>query len=201
MDSEGRLTIQRPEVNAIPPLRAQPARSGDFVAITVTDTGGGIAPELLETIFEPFFTTKEGRQGHRPRPQPGVRLCQAIRRRHRGREPPRGGATFTIYLPQAAVPADAVEAAAGGSEPGRARPRLPSSWSRTMTTSDNSPPSCWKISATPSAASPARMRSARSCRGRVLRRPGVFRRHHARHERRRARRLIRERYPAACPWC
>ena len=72
MDSEGRLTIRVRKVDAIPPLRAQPARSGDFVAITVTDTGSGIAPELLETIFEPFFTTKEVGKGT------GLGLSQAF---------------------------------------------------------------------------------------------------------------------------
>jgi len=32
--------------------------SGDFVQITVADTGSGIPPEILERVFEPFFTTK-----------------------------------------------------------------------------------------------------------------------------------------------
>jgi CheY-like chemotaxis protein len=31
---------------------------GEFVAITVADTGAGIAPDVLPKIFEPFFTTK-----------------------------------------------------------------------------------------------------------------------------------------------
>jgi two-component system, cell cycle sensor histidine kinase and response regulator CckA len=34
------------------------AREGPYVAITIADTGVGIAPEVLDRMFEPFFTTK-----------------------------------------------------------------------------------------------------------------------------------------------
>jgi two-component system NtrC family sensor kinase len=37
--------------------------SGDFVASGVTDTGSGIAPDILPHVFEPFFTTKEVGKG------------------------------------------------------------------------------------------------------------------------------------------
>jgi PAS domain S-box-containing protein len=40
--------------------RMQPdARAGQYVVATLSDTGMGIAPEVLNHVFEPFFTTKE----------------------------------------------------------------------------------------------------------------------------------------------
>ena len=111
MNDEGRLSIRVRKVPAIPALRAQSARSGNFVAIAMADTGAGIASDHIEAIFEPFFTTKEVGKGT------GLGLSQAFgfAKQSGGdiavESRPGQGATFTIYLPQAAMPAKAAEAA------------------------------------------------------------------------------------------
>ena len=116
MDDEGRLTIAVRKVQGIPSLRAQSARGGDYVAISVADTGSGIAPENIDAIFEPFFTTKEVGKGT------GLGLSQAFgfAKQSEGdiavMSTPGKGATFTIYLPQAQSPAADDEAAARTSE-------------------------------------------------------------------------------------
>ncbi|MGY4371512.1 CheY-like chemotaxis protein [Bradyrhizobium sp. LB1.3] len=112
MDGEGRLTIAVRKVRGIPQLRAQSARGGDYVAISVADTGSGIAPENIEAIFEPFFTTKEVGKGT------GLGLSQAFgfAKQSEGdiavASTHGKGTTFTIYLPQAQSPATDKEAAA-----------------------------------------------------------------------------------------
>jgi PAS domain S-box-containing protein len=116
MEDEGRLTISVERSQSIPALRGQAGRSGDFVAISVADTGSGIPAEHLDTIFEPFFTTKEVGKGT------GLGLSQTFgfAKQSDGDIEVRSvvgqGATFTIYLPQAVAPISEAEIAAIGGE-------------------------------------------------------------------------------------
>ncbi|QQN61988.1 PAS domain S-box protein [Bradyrhizobium diazoefficiens] len=116
MGGEGRLTIAVRKVQGIPSLRAHSARGGDYVAISVADTGSGIAPENIDAIFEPFFTTKEVGKGT------GLGLSQAFgfAKQSEGdiavTSTHGQGATFTIYLPQVQCPAAEKQAASLTSE-------------------------------------------------------------------------------------
>jgi len=75
------------------------AKPGRFVQISVTDSGTGIPPELLDKIFEPFFTTKDLHKGTGL----GLSTVMAVVKSHEGiinvySEPGRG-TTFKVYLP------------------------------------------------------------------------------------------------------
>ena len=92
------------------------AHPGDYVALTVADTGTGIAPEILDRVFDPFFTTK-GEAGSGM----GLSTALGIVKSHGGfitvdTEVGRG-AQFHVYLPadrRAASPGSGVPAGATG---------------------------------------------------------------------------------------
>ena len=121
MDGEGRLEIAVENVTVGDGETGELA-AGDYVRISLSDTGAGIAPELLERVFEPFFTTKPVGKGT------GLGLSQifGFARQSGGdvtlASAPGQGTTIAIYLPRTAeAAADAGDAAAPQHEP-EARP-------------------------------------------------------------------------------
>ncbi len=65
MADGGVLLIETANINISDPLDSEAAgvEPGDYVMLAVTDSGVGVAPDVLEHVFEPFFTTKEVGQG------------------------------------------------------------------------------------------------------------------------------------------
>lgn len=104
MNGEGRLRIETFSVDNLPQVRGHASAEGAFVAVRVSDTGPGIAPDVLEHIFEPFFTTKVVGRGT------GLGLSQVFGfAKQSGGEieatsSPECGAIFTLYLPRADGP-------------------------------------------------------------------------------------------------
>jgi signal transduction histidine kinase len=65
IEGKGQITIAVQGVDVAEheaPLRNL-ARGGRYVAVSVRDTGAGIAPDALQHVFEPFFSTKRERGG------------------------------------------------------------------------------------------------------------------------------------------
>jgi PAS domain S-box-containing protein len=80
-------------------IRLRTQVQGENVAVTVSDTGTGIAPEHLGRIFDPFFTTKKVGVGTGL----GLSTCYSIVRRNGGtisvESEPGRGSTFRVQLP------------------------------------------------------------------------------------------------------
>ena len=117
IEGEGQLTMAVAPAVGVPADAEHPAVAGAFIAVSVSDTGSGVAPAHLAQIFEPFFTTKGIGHGT------GLGLSQVFgfTKQSGGEVRVRSivgqGSTFTLYLPEATgavtVPASPESVSAG----------------------------------------------------------------------------------------
>ena len=112
MPHGGRLHVAARNVTAAANELAAGAPAGEFVALTLADTGTGMPPEVLARAFEPYFTTKEVGAGS------GLGLSQVygFATQSGGHATiaswPDAGTTVTLYLPRAVAAASPAAAAA-----------------------------------------------------------------------------------------
>jgi PAS domain S-box-containing protein len=101
MTDGGALTIEARNIH-IDAHAAAPAyaAAGDYVRITVADTGCGMAPETISKVFDPFFTTKEVGKGTGL----GLSMVYGFIKQSGGyvdlQSEPGAGTMVRLYLPQ-----------------------------------------------------------------------------------------------------
>jgi PAS domain S-box-containing protein len=94
------LTVSVETLAEVRAVRTGEMPAGDYVCVTVKDSGHGIAPEVIDRIFEPFFTTKPAGRGTGL----GLALVHSVVTEHHGvievdSELGRG-TTFKVWMPR-----------------------------------------------------------------------------------------------------
>jgi len=106
MPQGGTLTLETANVTVDPDNEVPP---GDYVRLTVTDTGCGMEPAVAEHLFEPFFTTKEKKRGSGLGLSTVYGILQQAGAHIRLTTAPNKGTSFRLYFPKvedAATPGD-----------------------------------------------------------------------------------------------
>ncbi|TYT73790.1 ATP-binding protein [Desulfobotulus mexicanus] len=102
IDNTGEISIRTKkglfDINHIPPEKG--FIPGEYVVLSVHDTGSGMEPEILSHLFEPFFTTKAPGKGTGL----GLATIYGIVKQNGGyidvRSRPSEGTSFSVYLPR-----------------------------------------------------------------------------------------------------
>ncbi len=93
------ISLKNQELTSADLVSEAHVRPGDFVEISVSDTGPGIAPEIMDKVFDPFFTTKEVGVGTGM----GLSIIHGIAKKTGGfvscKSSLGEGTTFLVYLP------------------------------------------------------------------------------------------------------
>lgn len=101
MPAGGELTLQLENVHFAPVDGVAPRRAGDFVRLSVRDTGEGMRPEVLNRLGEPYFTTKQFGKGTGL----GLSIAYSVVAEHHGwvevQSAPGEGTCFHVYIPRA----------------------------------------------------------------------------------------------------
>ncbi|CAK8718884.1 histidine kinase [Candidatus Electrothrix laxa] len=102
MPNGGRIRVECSNVKDLASGLLLRRHKGNFVRITLQDTGVGIPRDIIDSIFDPYFTTKKEGNGL------GLAICHSIIKKHGGHitvhSEPQQGTIFSIYLPALPAP-------------------------------------------------------------------------------------------------
>jgi CheY-like chemotaxis protein len=93
------VSLKQVTIDASADIGALDLSSGQYLRLTVSDTGTGISPAILDRIFDPYFSTKDKSKGTGL----GLAVVHGIVKRHRGGIAVKSrigeGTRFNVFLP------------------------------------------------------------------------------------------------------
>ncbi len=136
MEVGGTLVVGTQNVTLGPAVHPEEPAAGDYIDVSVTDTGTGMSEETRAKVFEPFFTTKEVGKGS------GLGLSQVL-----GFAKQSGGG---VRIDSRLGEGTTVHIFCPAPRPGMSHVRCGPMWPRRGSTPPM-PASCWSMTTTPCA--------------------------------------------------